>query len=95
MEGFIGLGSDHRPIFSSLAFISKSYNSLLLLHNNTKDTLEAKKIARVYIEKSRKDTDSNKMALGYVKMASMSKRRNALKYLDTSITLSKNNSRTF
>jgi len=69
---------------------SKSYNSLLSLYNNTRDTIKAKQIARAYIEKSRKDTDSNKMALGYVKMASMSKRRNALKYLDTSITLSKN-----
>ena len=69
---------------------SMSYNSLLLLYNNTSDTAKAKKIARVYIEKSRRENDSNKMALGYVKMALKSKRRNAIKYLDTSITLSKN-----
>jgi len=68
---------------------SKSYNSLLLLFNNTGDTAKAKQIARVYIEKSRIENDSNKMALGYVKMALKSKRRKALKYLDTSITLTK------
>ncbi len=68
---------------------TKSYNSLLLLFNNTGDTVKAKQIARVYIEKSRIEKDSNKMALGYVKMAEKSKRRNALKYLDTSIALSK------
>ncbi len=69
---------------------AKSYNSLLLLYNNTSDSIKAKQIARVYIEKSRKDIDSNKMALGYVKMAQKSKRRIALKYLDTSIVLTKN-----
>lgn len=53
---------------------TKSYNSLLLLFNNTRDTAKAKQIARVYIEKSRKENDSNKMALGYVKMAQKSKR---------------------
>ncbi len=67
---------------------TKTYNSLLLLFNNTRDTAKAKQIAREYIEKSRKDKDSNKMALGYLKMAQKSKRRKALKYLDTSITLS-------
>ena len=70
---------------------SKSYSSLLLLYNNTSDTLYAKQIARAYIEKSRILNDSNKMALGYVKMALKSDRRNALKYLDTSIILTKNN----
>jgi len=69
---------------------SMTYNSLLLLYNNTRDTVKAKQIARVYIEKSRREKDSNKMALGYVKMALKSKRRNAIKYLDTSITLTKN-----
>ena len=69
---------------------SMTYNSLLLLYNNTRDTSKAKKTARVYIEKSRLDNDSNKMALGYVKMALKSKRRNAIKYLDTSIALTKN-----
>ena len=63
---------------------------MLLLYNSSKDTVEAKQIARAYIEKSRKEADSNKMALGYVNMASMSSRRNALKYLDTSITLTEN-----
>jgi len=72
------------------ALQAKSYNSLLLLYNSTSDSIKAKQIARVYIEKSRKDNDSNKMALGYVKMAQKSKRRTALKYLDTSIVLTKN-----
>ena len=69
---------------------TKSYNSLLLLYNSTSDSIKAKQIARVYIEKSRKEKDSNKMALGYVKMALKSKRRNAIKYLDTSIAYTKN-----
>ena len=68
---------------------SKSYNSLLIQYNNTSDTTKAKQIARFYIEKSRKEKDSNKMALGYVKMALKSKSRNAIKYLDTSIILTK------
>ena len=69
---------------------SKSYISLLVMYNNTRDTTEAKTIAKVYIKKARMESDSSKMALRYVKMAAISKRRNALKYLDTSITLSKN-----
>lgn len=69
---------------------SNSYNSLLKLYNTASDSVIAKKIARAYINKSLKDLDSNKMALGYVKLAERSKRRQALKYLDTSIALTKN-----
>jgi len=69
---------------------SKSYISLLVMYNNTRDTTAAKTIAKVYIDKARMENDSSKMALGYVKIAAISKRRNALKYLDSSIALSKN-----
>ncbi len=71
------------------SFQEKSYNSLLLLYNNTSDSIKAKQIARAYVEKSRRDNDSNKMALGFVKLAQKSKRREALKYLDTSIALTR------
>ena len=86
---FLVFGSVVAQTQTQEALESKSYNSLLLLYNRTSDSIKAKQIAREYIEKSRKDKDSNKMALGYVKMAQKSKQRKALKYLDTSIALSK------
>ena len=69
----------------------KSYESLIDLYDvNTKDTLFAIKISKAYIKKARKENDSTKMARGYTRLAFVSKRNVALKYLDTTITLSVN-----
>ncbi|MFK5983698.1 MAG: helix-turn-helix domain-containing protein [Flavobacteriaceae bacterium] len=69
----------------------KSYESLIDLYDiNAKDTLLAIKISKAYIKKARKENDSTKMARGYTRLAFVSKRNVALKYLDTTITLSVN-----
>ncbi|MCF6307148.1 MAG: helix-turn-helix domain-containing protein [Flavobacteriaceae bacterium] len=70
---------------------SNSYESLIKLYDaNANDTLVAKKIAHVYINKAKKDNDSTKIARGYARLAFVSERSTALKYLDTTIALSIN-----
>jgi len=81
----------HAQNFEKENLLSKSYDSLLILYNyNQNDSLKAKQIAVGYISKAKKDGDSIKVARGYSKLAYISKRYKALKYLDTTILYSKN-----
>ena len=67
-----------------------SYKELLRnFEDYIQDTLSAKKYAYFYIEKAKKENDSNKISRGYIKLASISKPYKAIKYLDTSIVYSK------
>lgn len=66
-------------------------DSLIVLYDaNAEDTVIAERIARKYISKAKAMSDSTKMARGYTRLSFISKHREALKYLDTAITLSKN-----
>lgn len=68
-----------------------SYESLIERYDaSVKDTLLAKQIAGAYIDKSRLENDSTKMARGYSRLSFVSEYEDALKYLDTTIQLSKN-----
>jgi AraC-like DNA-binding protein len=70
---------------------SKPYDTLISLYDqNVRDSLIAKQIATVYIDKARLDGDSIKMARGYSRLSFVATYRDALKYLDTTIILSKN-----
>ncbi|MEL6811131.1 MAG: AraC family transcriptional regulator [Bacteroidota bacterium] len=70
---------------------TQSYDSLINLYDdNVEDTIIAKKIASMYIEKARKDRDSIKMARGYSRLSFVSEYPESLKYLDTTIQLSEN-----
>ena len=83
--------SAHAQNFEEKNLLSKSYDSLLILYNNNQnDSLSAKQIAKSYISKAKNDGDSIKIARGYSKLALLSKRYIALKYLDTTILYSKN-----
>lgn len=65
------------------------FDTLLALYDrNVEDTLFAERIARVYIDKARLQNDSTKMARGYTRLSFIANRRNAIKYLDTAISLS-------
>jgi AraC-like DNA-binding protein len=70
---------------------NESYDSLISYYDqNVHDTLVARRIASVYIDKARLEGDSIKMARGYSRLSFVSKYEEALKYLDTTILLSKN-----
>jgi len=70
---------------------NESFDSLIALYDaHVDDTISAKKIAAVYIKKARNLGDSTKMARGYTRLSFISERRNAIRYLDTAIVLSKN-----
>jgi AraC-like DNA-binding protein len=76
---------------SDSALKNNTFESLIDLYDqNVKDTVFAKRIARLYIEKARNINDSTKMARGYQRLAFISKPHTALKYLDTTILLSIN-----
>ncbi len=69
---------------------SQTYETLLrLFESNSRDTISAIKFAKAYIEKAKNENDSTKIARGYTKLAFVSKRLKAIKYLDTSIVYSK------
>ena len=71
--------------------MSLSFDSLLKLYDReVKDTLLAERIARTYIFKATAVKDSTKMARGYTRLSFISHRRDAIKYLDTAIVLSRN-----
>jgi len=82
--------SAHAQNIKQENLLSKSYDSLLILYNTQNNSLIAKQIANSYISKAKKDVDSIKIARGYSKLALLSKRHIALKYLDTTILYSKN-----
>ncbi len=65
---------------------------IVLFDRHADDTLTAERIARKYIEKARLVGDSTKIARGYTRLSFISDRREAIKYLDTAIQLSKNSS---
>tara|TARA_A100000171_G_scaffold52079_2_gene68931 strand:+ start:13826 stop:15523 length:1698 start_codon:yes stop_codon:yes gene_type:complete len=68
-----------------------SYEDLIdLFDENVADTLNAKAIARAYIQKATAVNDKTKMARGYQRMAFVSEIEEAVVYLDTTISLSKN-----
>tara|TARA_R100000935_G_scaffold13736_1_gene27408 strand:- start:8628 stop:10325 length:1698 start_codon:yes stop_codon:yes gene_type:complete len=68
-----------------------SYEDLIdLFDENVADTLNAKAIARAYIQKATAVNDRTKMARGYQRMAFVSEIEEAVVYLDTTIALSKN-----
>jgi AraC-like DNA-binding protein len=76
---------------SERAFRQIEFDSLLVLFDrNAEDTLRAEQIARAYISKALLIKDSTKMARGYTRLSFIAKRRNAIKFLDTAIALSKN-----
>ena len=71
--------------------VNESFDSLISYYDlNVHDTLIAKRIAGVYIDKARLEGDSVKMARGYSRLSFVSKYKEALKYLDTTIQYSKN-----
>jgi len=77
--------------FSQENLFSKPYDTLISLYDrNVGDSLIAKQIAIVYIDKARIEGDSIKMARGYSRLSFVATYKDALKYLDTTITLSKN-----
>ncbi|PHS63451.1 MAG: hypothetical protein COB12_09130 [Flavobacterium sp.] len=77
--------------FKKDSLINTSYESLIELYDlYLLDTINAFKIAKVYLEKAKKDNDSTKIARAYARMAFVSERRKALNYLDTTIIFSKN-----
>ena len=63
---------------------------LVLFEENVTDTLKATQIAKTYIEKAEKNGDSTKMARGYQRLSFVATKADAIKYLDTTIALSKN-----
>ena len=76
---------------SNLDLRDTSYEKLIeLFDDNITDTLYARRIANVYIEKAKINRDSTKMARGYQKLSFIAKKADAIKYLDTTIALSKN-----
>ncbi|RDK88139.1 helix-turn-helix transcriptional regulator [Marinirhabdus gelatinilytica] len=83
--------SVHAQTYSDAALMEQEYENLIELYDkNSRDTLLAKQIANVYIQKAEQQGDATKMARGYTRLAFVSKRSDAIKYLDTTITLSKN-----
>lgn len=85
------VGSLQCQELSSSELQNTSYEQLIdLFDENITDTLSARNIARAYILKARSDNDSTKMARGYQRLAFVAKKADAIKYLDTTITLSKN-----
>ena len=76
---------------SKESLFSQSYDTLINLYDrNVNDTMVAKQIAYSYIDKARSDGDSIQMARGYSRLSFVSKYQEALKFLDTTISLSKN-----
>ena len=70
---------------------SKTYDSLILMYDMyARDSATIKKIAKSFIVKAQQDRDSAKVAMGYARLASVSKRYLAIKYLDTAIAYSLN-----
>lgn len=70
---------------------NEPYDSLISYYDqNVHDTLVARRIANVYIDKARLEQDSIRMARGYSRLSFVSQYEEALKYLDTTIQLSKN-----
>lgn len=77
--------------FSEKRLINESFDTLISYYDqNVEDTLVAKRIASTYIDKARLEGDSIKMARGYSRLSFVSTYEQALKYLDTTIQLSKN-----
>ncbi len=82
-QGLFGQGLNQENLFS------KPYDTLISLYDqNVSDSLIAKQIAIVYIDKARMDGDSIKMARGYSRLSFVATYKDALKYLDTTIILS-------
>lgn len=76
---------------SEAALRAKSFDSLITVYNAyANDTLTAKRIARIYIDKAIEIGDSTKIARGYQRIAFVSDHYDALKYLDTTIAYSLN-----
>jgi len=77
--------------FSQENLFSRSYDTLISLYDqNVGDSVIARRIATAYIDKARIDNDSIKMARGYSRLSFVAAYNDALKYLDTTITLSIN-----
>ncbi len=83
--------SSYAQDVSEKQLMSLSFDSLLSLYDEeVKDTVLAEKIARIYIRKATELKDSTKMARGYTRLSFIAYRRDAIKYLDTAIVLSRN-----
>ena len=77
--------------FTKTELEAQTYDELIELYDEyVSDTLYARDVARAYIDKARSENDSTKMARGYQRLAFVAKTPVALKYLDTTISLSKN-----
>jgi len=77
--------------FNAERLINESFDSLISYYDqNVRDTLVARQVASIYIDKARLEGDSIKMARGYSRLSFVSEYEAALKYLDTTIQLSKN-----
>ena len=87
----IGMYNVHAQSVDARTLEQAGYEELIeLFDNHINDTLLATKIAKKYIEKARAQRDSTKMARGYQRLAFVATKANAIKYLDTTIALSKN-----
>ncbi len=67
-----------------------SFEDLNAAFNNTSDTLQHRKIADVYVEKSLKTGDTIQICKGYYYYTIIDEFEKAIKYADTIISLSKN-----
>lgn len=86
LSGFSALAQDFNEKFLD----SKSYDYLSLLYDlNLDDTLTAKQIAFSYIKKAKVEKDNFELARGYEQLAYVSPISEALKYIDTTISLTK------
>ncbi|MFT4698175.1 MAG: AraC-like DNA-binding protein [Flavobacteriaceae bacterium] len=70
---------------------SNTYEALLVLFNKYKsDSINAKQIATHYIDKAKTEKDSIRIAKGYSYLSQISKASEALIYLDSTISITKN-----
>ncbi|MBL4663019.1 MAG: AraC family transcriptional regulator [Flavobacteriaceae bacterium] len=78
-------------VYQESYLMNQSYDSLISFFNsNKKDTTTAIQISRAYLKKARIDDDSTKMARAYERLSNVSEYTQALRYLDSSIYLSRN-----
>jgi AraC-like DNA-binding protein len=79
--------------YSDAYLASKSYDYLSLLYSlKIKDTLTAKKIARTTISKAKETTDYTHIGMGYEQLARVSRKEEALIFLDSCVHYSVNSS---
>ncbi|MGV6828264.1 MAG: helix-turn-helix domain-containing protein [Flavobacteriales bacterium] len=69
---------------------TKTYDSLIILYDiYASDTIKIKKIAFAFINRAKEDRDSLKIAKGYLRLASVSRKNKIKKYIDSAIFFSK------